>query len=100
MIRGTTPTHIFNLPISTEIIKDLRITYTQFRRTVIEKNLKAVTLDEKSIRLTLTQEETLQFRTSSPVFLQMKVLTSNGAVLATKVQELSIDEVLNEEVLA
>lgn len=99
MIPGTTPTHIFNLPISTGIIKDLRITYTQFRRTIIEKDLNAVTLDEKSIRLTLTQKETLQFKPSSPAFWQMKVLTSNGAVLATKVQELPIDEVLNEEVL-
>ena len=36
MIRGTTPTHIFKLPIDTSTIRQLRITYVQYGKTVLE----------------------------------------------------------------
>ena len=35
--RGTTPTHIFTLPLSVEQVHDLLVTYTQANRVVLEK---------------------------------------------------------------
>lgn len=99
MIRGTTPTHVFNLPIDTEIIKALRITYAQFGRNVVEKTLKDVRLEGNAIRLTLSREETLLFRTGSPVSWQMEILTVDEVVLANRVQTVSVDVLLNEEAL-
>lgn len=37
IIRGTTPTHIFKLPIDiSSIRRQLRITYSQYSKTVLE----------------------------------------------------------------
>lgn len=99
MIRGTTPTHIFSLPIDTSTIRELRITYAQFDRTVLEKTESDVEMDEKTITLTLTQEETLKFKHSYKVELQLKVLTDTGTVLATPIKSIDVSEILNTEVL-
>lgn len=98
MIRGTTPTHIFNLPIDTKIIEDLRVTYEQAGKALVEKKLTDVTTDGKQIRLTLTQEETLLFRPGLHAHLQLKVLTTDKSVLANHVTEITVEEILNEEV--
>lgn len=99
MIRGTTPTHTFRLSIDTNTITELRITYVQLGKTVVEKTEKDVTMGEKSISLTLTQEESLEFRAGSAVEVQLKVLTNVGTVLASPVISLNVDKILNTEVL-
>ena len=80
MIRGSTPTHVFRLPISTELIKALRITYVQKQKTVLEKTEQDVTMDGTTISLRLTQEETLAFNAECRVKIQLKVLTVNEEV--------------------
>lgn len=100
MIRGTTPTHIFRLPVDTSTIREIRITYCQFGRTVMEKTEKDVTMDGDIVQFTLTQEESLLFRAgSNKVQLQVKVLTTANTVLASPVKAMSVEEILNEEVL-
>lgn len=99
MIRGTTPTHTFRLSIDANTITELRITYVQLGKTVVEKTEKDVKMGEKSISLTLTQEESLEFRAGSAVEVQLKVLTNVGTVLASPVISLNVDKILNTEVL-
>ena len=99
MIRGSTPTHVFRLPISTELIKALRITYVQKQKTVLEKTEQDVTMDGTTISLRLTQEETLAFNAECRVKIQLKVLTVNEDVLASRITEVFVEQVLNEEVL-
>lgn len=99
MIRGTTPTHIFHLQIDTATIKEVRITYVQYSKTLVEKTERDVIMEDKSIRLKLTQDETLKFSKSTPVRIQLKVLTTDNTVLACPVKELPIEDILNEEVL-
>lgn len=99
MIRGTTPTHTFRLSIETSSIIEVRITYVQLGKTVIEKTEKDVRMGEKNISLTLTQEESLKFRAGSQVEVQLKVLTNVGTVLASPVISLNVDKILNTEVL-
>lgn len=99
MIRGTTPTHTFRLSIETSSITEVRITYVQLGKTVIEKTEKDVRLGEKSISLTMTQEESLKFRVGADVEVQLKVLTNVGTVLASPVISINVDKILNTEVL-
>ena len=99
MIRGTTPTHIFNLPIQAKTIKTLRITYVQNDAIVLEKTEKDVKMSTNNIRLKLSQEDTLKFNASGHVHLQLKMLTYDGAVLANQPKVIPIDEIYNEEVL-
>ena len=99
MIRGTTPTHTFRLSIDTGSIVELRITYDQAGKTVLEKTEADVRKTEKSISVVLTQEETLRFKAGYDVEVQLKVLTDVGTVLASPVLKLQIDKILSTEVL-
>lgn len=100
MIRGTTPTHTFEVPqIDTSHIRELRITYVQFNNTVLEKDESEVTMSEHLIELTLTQEETLRFNDKLSVSIQLKVLMDDGSVLASRIMQMSVEKILCEEVL-
>lgn len=99
MIQGTTPTHIFKISIGTETIRSLRITYCQCGQTVIEKTENDVEMRNNAITLTLTQEETLRLNPRWDVKLQVKILTFSGVVMASRIKELSVSAILNEEIL-
>lgn len=98
MIRGSTPTHTFNLSIDTTLISKLRLTYIQYG-TVLEKTENDVTIGEGSISYTLTQEESLAFSENSTVGIQIKILTNVGSVLISPVMSLTIEQAYNTEVL-
>lgn len=100
MIRGSTPTHIFELPIDTSLIKQLRITYVQQQKIVLEKKEQDVTMSGRFIKSRLSQEETLTFDEHIPVKIQLKILTTGGDVLPSQIFVVSADQVLNEEILA
>lgn len=72
MIRGTTQTHVFYVDdMSLENIEELYITYAQGRRIILEKTLEDVELDteENTISVSLTQEDTLKFKTTQWSYL-------------------------------
>lgn len=99
MIRGTTPRHIFNMPFDVSSIEEVRITYEQNGQKVLEKTENDCTMEGTKITVQLTQEETLKFEESRNVSLQLKVLTSAGDVMVTKVRKISCGRILNDEVL-
>lgn len=100
MIRGTTPTHVFNIPIETSTLKEIRITYAQGNEEVFTKTTADCVLEGKTIKVSLTQEETLKFSHDKMVSIQLRVLTTSGKAMATKIEMLDVYDVLNEEVLA
>lgn len=99
MIRGTTPTHIFNLPFAASTITKLRVTYMQGGVKVLEKTEADCTFDGNALKIKLTQEESLKFKERDNVELQLKAKDANGDILSHTVKSLPVDRVLNEEVL-
>lgn len=99
MIQGTTPTHVFKLPIETSLLDKIRITYKQLGNVVLEKTEADLTKSGKELKYKLTQEETLRFSTQGLVEIQVKVLTVSGTVLASPIQSFSVQRILNTEVL-
>lgn len=99
MFRGSTPTHVFTLSIPVEEIQALRLTYVQGGKTVLDKTEADVKMSGATVTLRLTQEETLAFGDTAPVNIQLKVLTTDGAVLPSQIFRVHVDEILNEEVL-
>lgn len=99
MIRGTTPTHIFTIQQDLSLFKDVIITYFQDDKAVIEKRLSDCVVQDNSLSLTLSQEETLEFKDDCIVLIQIKGLTTEGKVLATKIQKIPVERILNEEVM-
>lgn len=99
MIRGTTPTHTFEIPFDTALIADLRISYAQTDGEIVVKCKDDATLTGNTISVTLTQEDTLNFNCSKKVLVQIKIKTHKGDVMGSDVMCISVERCLNEEVL-
>lgn len=99
MIRGTTPTHVFNIPFDTSEIKTVKIIYSQEDEKIIEKKTADCELTGKTITTTLTQEETLKLDCKKRVQIQLRILTKSGASMSTFVKILPVEKCLDNEVL-
>lgn len=108
MIRGTTPTHTFTFDkLDPRTFKVMNVYYAQQGVEVLVKNKSDFTFSEEdtdkgtiySAAVTLTQQETLGFNSKHKVELQLRALTSDDKALATKKYELSVWDVIDDEVL-
>lgn len=99
MIRGTTPTHEFEVSINTATIKTVRIIYSQKDDVLFVKENDDCTMRDNIITTTLTQEETFMFDHKNPVQIQIRALTGGGQAIATDIMERSVCQCLEEEVL-
>lgn len=99
MIRGTTPIHTFELPFDTSICKEIKITYAQNDKVILEKKSKSCNLEGNTVTLRLTQEETFKFDCKKLVQIQLRVLTTNDEVLASDIALERPDKCLDSEVL-
>ena len=99
MRRGTTPrqTFIFS-DIDITDAKDIEITYSQNDTIIFSKTLSDLTVDDNTVSFLLTQEETLALN-NSPVEIQVRLLTSDDIVLASRIFRVPVLRILNESVL-
>lgn len=100
MIRGTTPTHTFNIPFDTSMVDEVKIVYAQDDQVVLEKDTTDCVLGAQTISVTLTQEDTFLFDHKKAVEVQLRVLTPGGDVLASIPEKVGITKCLDNEVLA
>ena len=107
MYRVTTPTHTFTLPIQTSTCVKIKVTYRQLA-TKLSKLYQDQTLptgmelDGKKVIVKLTQDETKQFNATdpdNPVYAQVRVRTEGGDVFASQKFKVSLEDVLDDEVL-
>ena len=111
MIRGTTPTHIFNVDIPLEEISTLYVTYKQAKNIILEKNLNDVDIDveEKTISVPLSQEDTLKFKDTNFNWLnpnqnkndlmvqcQLRIKYEDGTALASNIILLDVSNILKD----
>ena len=101
MIRATTPTHTFTFPqdIAPADCDKILITYKQGNKKVLEKTEEDLTIGEKSVSYTFSQEDTKLFTDREKASVQMRVLLLTGEALASDIMQFSIKPVLNDEVL-
>lgn len=100
MIRGTTPTLLFNLPFSTTIIKSAEITIKYvdgLKKILVKKTLEDCELGEDCIGTRLTQEETLQFPAPTTALVQLRILTTDDIALATEPYKVSVKKLLTDD---
>lgn len=96
---GTTPKHTFTFPFETELIKELKITYSQSKKIILEKYLDDCEVDKNSVFYKLTQEETFLFAEWVNVECQVRVLTTAGDALASSIRIVTAEKCLDREVL-
>lgn len=99
MIRGTTPTHTFNIPFDTSLVSGVKITYAQNEEVVLEKHTADCVLDAQTIKVTLTQEDTFLFDCKQAVEVQIRVLTVGGNALTSVTEKIGVSKCLDNEVL-
>ena len=99
MIRGTTPTHIFNIPLAASEIKEIKITYSQNGSVVLSKKKGDCEIIDNVVTVTLSQEDTFKFNSAMHVKIQMRVMTNTGCVMGSKTMTVSVDDCLDSEVL-
>ena len=95
---GTTPTHNFRLPFGTETIRKVRVLYAQNDAVIFKKEDEACTREGNTIKVQLTQDETLLFDYKKPVQIQLRVLTSDGEALTSQIVKVWPDKCLESEV--
>ena len=99
MTRGTTPTHTFRLPFDGSMVAEAMVIYAQNDVEVFHKDTYDCTVKGNTIKVTLDQEDTLMLSHSSNVQIQLKVKTTEGVVLVSVPNVISVQKCLNDEVL-
>ena len=81
--RGATITNVFDVSIDLTDAVVLYITYKQYGRTVLEKQLEDCTVTQDKITVGLTQAESLKFAENKPVQIQIRATPVALAASAT-----------------
>lgn len=103
MIRGTTPTLTMKLPSEVSVldVASAIVSIEQSGKEKITKSISDITKDPdaNTLAVKLTQEETLSLSARSSAFVQLKVKTNNGNVLASSPSPMVVTDIINEEVM-
>lgn len=99
MIRASTPTHRFRLPIDPELVDKFRLVYSQCGEKKLVKNKEDMSLVDGWWTVKLTQEEANKFTGCTLVKIQIRVKTTGGDVIPSKEMHVTVQDVLDDEVL-
>lgn len=97
MPRGTTPTHVFELPVHASVVQNIRLIYQQHGKTLLRKEAADCKLEGFTVSIRLTQEETFLFDHNELYRVQMRVLTTEGDVYKSNVKIVMVSECLDDE---
>ena len=101
MIRGTTPTLTFTLPVQVSTLSEYWVTISQkYENLTINKTSSDCSAEDDTITVTLSQEDTLKLIGDKPVYIQIRALTTGGVALATKMWSCPVDDILKEGVIS
>lgn len=99
MRRVTTPVHKFTFPIDPTTFEQIVVTYGQKNKKIFEIHKADMTFDNYTASVKLSQEETKLLDARLPVQIQLRGLTYSGNAVASKIFEIPIGEVLNDDIL-
>ena len=98
-LRNDSPISNPSILIESDLIADLRITYSQDRKKILTKYMRDVEMDGNDINVTLTQEDTFKFKEKKPVFVQLKIKVVDGQVFNSDLIVMRVEPALDNEVI-
>ena len=98
MRRGSTPTNTFLVDFDLTAAT-IFVSYEQGGKVVVEKTGEDLTVTAESIELTLTQEETLRFK-SGEVLIQIRYVMPNGTADASNIIRTTAERIIKDGVIA
>lgn len=75
------------------------ISLVQNRETVIEKTISECEMEEKTIKLKLSQADTLQLDDHTATEIQLRIRLTDGTALASKIFTVSTERILRDGVI-
>jgi hypothetical protein len=81
VIRGTTPTHDFELPYPMDLVDDVRVVYGQKGKALFVKSINDCDVSEGKISVSLIQEETFLFAPEKNVNIEVRIKLTNGLIV-------------------
>lgn len=101
MIRGTTPTFIFEIDTGGVEFEVERIwlTFKQGRVEITKTENDICVTENSELIVTLTQDETLQFESGKMVEVQARILTKDDKALATEILQVHSNRILKGGVI-
>ena len=100
MRRGSTPTHIFEIPDAlVGNIRSVEITYAQKKEIILQKDSYDCDIDGNTISVKLTQSDTFRFADGVNVEIQVRILDNAENAFASDIMCVSCDRCLSDEVL-
>lgn len=99
MICGTTPTHVFEIPLLKSEIIEAWVMYAQGCRLILTKKTDALQIEDNKITCTLTQDETLKFEPRKMVDVQLKIKLTAGEVVASEITQVPAYVILDSDVI-
>ena len=91
--RGSTPTIRFKLHTDASAIDLLHISFAQFRKIVITRNLSDIEIDGEVISCKLTEEETLALTSNGILYVQVRA-GINGDRPVTPIYQIEVLPIL------
>lgn len=98
MRQGTTPTLVIHTSgLELEKLTSLYLTIEQ-NGTILTKRMEDLVIEENTVAVTLTQEETLQF-ISGRYQVQIRAITEDGTAIASPILTRPVFPVLYKEII-
>ena len=102
MIRGTTPTLIFKTPYTADQIELGYITFA--RKGIVFMDIpftdSRISVDDYSVSLTFSQEDTLRFNSMTVYAVQLRILLEEGLAVASTILTVPVDSILKNGFIA
>lgn len=99
MMRGTTPTHTFTMPVEGAVLKNVRIIYAQNEKRILVKEGSDCKIEGNTVTVKLSQADTFLFDCKKPVEIQLRALTHGGDALNSEIMKESVERCLDNEVI-
>ena len=99
MIRGTTPTLEFVLPLDTGQFAEAFVTLSQNGAIVIDKALTECNCNQNKLSVRLTQEETLKLKCDCVTEIQIRAKTVAGDAIASNIIREDTNRILKDGVI-
>lgn len=100
MSRGTTPSFSFNVSVPIMGTETFYITFRQHGIIILEKqDSEIIRVDSDTIKVILSQEETLLFSSLFPIEVQIRTKYLEGAAVASNIMTFYLEDILKEGVI-
>ena len=96
MYRGTTPTITFTLPFDSGNITALNLCFAQRGEIILEKCLADCSLEKDTLRVSLTEQETLLFDANNGMVEMQLRIGCGESRMASNIMRVSVEHILKD----